>query len=302
MIRPRYEHTLAAACEVRGRGYWSGQTIHVRFLPAAAGTGIRMVRTDLPGRPQCPALTSHAAEQSLRTNLSAGAARFEMIEHLMAALYALQIDNCIVEVDAAEMPGFDGSAQRFTDALRAAGLVEQTAVRKCYVIDRPFRVGDETCWVTAEPVSGDRACYEYHLDYGDHTPIVPQTYSGTLDAMTFCRELAAARTFVTADQVAQLQAQGVGRHVGPQDLLVFDANGLIDNALRFDNECARHKTLDLIGDLSLVGVDLIGRFVSCRGGHRLNAELARALAAAMPAACRPTATFAQPAAASRPAA
>lgn len=302
MIRPRYEHTLAAACEVRGRGYWSGQTIHVRFLPAAAGTGIRMVRTDLPGRPQCRALTSHAAEQSLRTNLTAGAARFEMIEHLMAALYALQVDNCVVEVDAAEMPGLDGSAQAFIDALRTAGLVKQSVVRKSYVVDCSFRVGDETCWVTAEPIAGDLACFEYHLDYGDDAPIAPQAYSGTLEAITFCRELAAARTFVTADQVAQLQAQGVGCHVGPQDLLVFDANGLIDNALRFDNECARHKTLDLIGDLSLVGVDLIGRFVSCRGGHRLNAELARELAAVMQASCQPAATPPLPATASRPAA
>ncbi len=202
-----------------------------------------------------------------------------MIEHVMAALYALEIDNCVIEVDGEEMPGLDGSALAIAQSLRSVGLVVQAAARKRFIIDRMFRVGDETCWIEAGPVAGGHARYEYRLDYGDDSPIAAQSYSGILSAHTFCRELAPARTFVTAQQVTQLQAQGVGKHVGPQDLLVFDDNGLVDNTFRFANECARHKTLDLIGDLALAGVDLIGRFVSHRGGHRLNAALARQLAA-----------------------
>ncbi len=285
MIRPRNEHTLAASCEVRGRGYWSGQQVCVRFVPAPAGNGIRFVRTDLPGRPFCCALTSHADEQSYRTNLCRGEAKFEMIEHVMATLYALEIDNCFVEVDAEEMPGMDGSSLGFAEALRSVGLVVQAAARKRYIVDRPFRVGDQTCWIEAGPVADGHPLFEYHLDYGNTSPIKAQSYRGSLNAHSFCRELASARTFVTAQQVTQFQAQGVGEHVGPGDLLVFSEHGLIANALRFDNECARHKALDLVGDLALAGVDLIGRFVSHRGGHRLNAELARQLAMFAHASC-----------------
>lgn len=279
MIGPRSEHTLAACCEIRGRGYWSGHDVRVRFLPAAAGTGIRLVRTDRPGQPSCRALTIHTDEQAFRTNLCAGEARFEMIEHLMAALYALQVDNCVIEMNGEEVPGLDGSALAITQTLHSVGLTVQAAAKKCVIIDRTFRIGDETCWVEATPVADGHARYEYHLDYGACSPIGVQSYSGILSADTFFQELAPARTFVTAQQVTQLQAQGVGKHVGPQDLLVFDDNGLVGNSFRFPNECARHKTLDLIGDLALVGVELIGRFVSHRGGHRLNAALARQLAA-----------------------
>ncbi len=253
--------------------------MNVRFIPAAAGSGIEWVRGDLAGRPACKALTKNTDEQSLRTNLSCGEARFQMIEHLMAALYALEIDNCVIEIDGEEIPGFDGSALAVTQVLQSVGLVAQSKVRTRLIIDREIRVGDDHCWITAEPTSDGGACFEYHLDYGDDSPIRSQSYRGTLTASMFCRELAPARTFVTAQQVAQLQAQGVGKHVGPQDLLVFDDQGLVDNQFRFANECARHKTLDLIGDLALAGVELIGRFVSHRGGHRLNAELARHLAA-----------------------
>jgi len=278
VIRPRNEHSLAAACDVSGRGYWSGIEVCVRFLPAAAGSGIRFVRSDLPGRPGCDAKTELTSDASFRTNLVNGSARFEMIEHAMAALYALEIDNCVVEVSGLELPALDGSAQALVDALRAVGLVVQAQARKRYIVDRTIRVGDESCWIEASPVADGHPVYEYHLDYGDHSPIPRQSYRGSLNAYSFCRELASARTFVTADQVALLQSKGVGSHVGPQDLLVFSDQGIVNNSLRFANECARHKALDLVGDLALTGVDLVGRFVSHRGGHRLNGELAKILA------------------------
>ena len=278
MIRPRNEHSLAAVCEVRGRGYWSGIEVSVRFLPAATDTGIRFVRSDLPGRPGCDAVCGLTSDASFRTNLIRGSARFEMIEHVMASLYALEIDNCIVEVSGEELPGMDGSSLAFVEALRSVGLIVQAAGRKRYIVDRTFRVGDENSWIEASPVADGHPVYEYHLDYGVDSPIIPQSYRGCLNAYSFCRELASARTFVTADQVTLLQSKGVGRHVGPSDLLVFGNDGLVGNSLRFSNECARHKTLDLVGDLALAGVDLVGRFVSHRGGHRLNGELAKLLA------------------------
>jgi UDP-3-O-[3-hydroxymyristoyl] N-acetylglucosamine deacetylase len=278
VIRPRNEHTIAAECEVTGRGYWSGVPVRVRFRPGSAGSGVRFVRVDLPGQPSVAATTKHSSGQSMRTNLSRDAAMFEMIEHVMAALYALEIDNCVVEADAEEMPGLDGSSAAYVEALQAVGMVMQASARKRYIVDRVFRLGDATSWIEVSPSKLGCATFEYRLDYGISSPIPPQTYAHILTPNNFCRELANARTFVTAEQAAKLRSSGIGSHVTNQDLIVFDAGGnVIENQLRYADECARHKTLDLIGDIAMAGVDLVGTFVSYRGGHRLNGEIAAML-------------------------
>ncbi len=276
-MRPRNEHTIAAPCEVSGRGYWSGQRVTVRFKPAEARTGIRLIRTDLPGCPSCPATAAHRDDESLRTNVSLGAAKFQLIEHMMAALYALEIDNCLVEIDGEEFPGLDGSSDGFVRALESVGLVVQAAARSRYFVDRFLRVGDANSWIEVSPVQQGPAVFEYHLDYGDQSPVAKQSYRVSLTPEIFRHEVAQARTFVTLDQAQTLRRHGVAAHVTNADLLVFDADGVVDNALRYSNECARHKALDLIGDLALAGVDLVGQFVSHRGGHRLNGQLASLL-------------------------
>lgn len=285
MIRSRHEQTLARPCEISGRGYWSGDTVHLRCLPAAAGSGIRFVRIDLPEQPVCPATCRFTDAVSMRTNLVNGDAKLEMVEHLMAALYALQIDNCQIEIDGYELPGLDGSAAPYVAALQAAGVTPQLPQRTCYVIEQSLRIGDDQSWIEVSPVDDGQAVFAYHLDYGPDSAIPPQRYQARLSPAVFMNEISAARTFVTADQVARLKTAGVGQHVSNEDLLVFAADGsLVGNELRFVNECARHKTLDLIGDLALVGVELIGRFESYRGGHRLNGQLARQLADLLAAA------------------
>ena len=279
MIRPRNEHTIAAECEVTGRGYWSGIPIRVRFRPSAACSGIRFVRVDLPGMPFCLANSQFSTSHSMRTNLASGNAAFQMVEHVMAALYALEIDNCVVETDAEEMPGLDGSSNAFVDALQSVGLVMQAAARKRYIVDRVMRVGDAASWIEVSPSRRGCASFEYRLDYTGASPIPRQACYHLLTPNNFCRELASARTFVTAAQAQQLRDNGVGAHVTNSDLVVFDDDGsVVGNKLRYDNECARHKVLDLIGDLAMAGVDLVGEFVSFRGGHRLNGELASMLA------------------------
>ena len=278
VIRPRNEHTIAAECTISGRGYWSGKPVRLRFAPAGTNTGIRFVRSDLPGQPYCPANTTFADGTSYRTNIARGEARFEMIEHVMAALYALEIDNCLVISTAEEMPGLDGSAWAYVEALQSVGLVMQANARKRFIVDRTMHVGDPAAWIEVSPTQRDCGSFEYNLDYGPSSPIKAQTHRQMLTPSQFAKELAKARTFVTADQAEQLRSSGVGAHVTNQDLIVFSDEGeVIDNQLRFDNECARHKTLDLIGDLALAGVDLVGNVVSYRGGHRLNAQLAREL-------------------------
>lgn len=275
MMVHRNEHTLASPCVVSGRGYWTGRHVHVTCSPAAQGTGIVLARADLPGEPTCPAKLEFADGVTFRTNLRRGEASFEMVEHLLAALRGLEIDNCLVTTDGSELPGLDGSASAWVDALQSAGLVIQAASRPPARIETPIRVETDGGWIAAEPITGDDPIFEYHLDYGDNAVIAPQSFRILLTPRQFTQHVATARTFVTRRQADELRAGGLAMHVTHQDLLVIDESGPVDNAFRFRDECARHKTLDLIGDLSLVGVQVIGRFTSHRGGHRLNAMLAR---------------------------
>jgi UDP-3-O-[3-hydroxymyristoyl] N-acetylglucosamine deacetylase len=265
--------------QVSGFGYWSGDDVLVEFRAAPAGTGIVFVRGDLKPPLRIPACVHHRIEVPRRTTLSAHGARVEMVEHVMAALGGLQIDNCEVWIDRPETPGCDGSSLPFVEALQRAGIVEQDAPRERLVVSRPVRVGDDDCWVEARPSAIAALSLECLIDYGPSGPIGRQTFQLVLTPASFCRELAAARTFLLEQEALQLQQQGLGRRVTSRDLLVFDARGPIDNPLRFPDECVRHKTLDMVGDLSLAGRDLVGHFVAHCSGHRLNAEVVGALLA-----------------------
>ncbi|WP_146453959.1 UDP-3-O-acyl-N-acetylglucosamine deacetylase [Rubripirellula tenax] len=277
MHRSRNEHTTAVTCMIHGRGYWSGQAVTVTVHPAPMGTGICMVRTDLDSRPQCVANVSHREDASLRTNLVCGDARFQMVEHLMAALAALEIDNAIVEIDREELPSLDGSSLAFVEQLSRAGLVIQARPKQRLIVHDRYRVGSSSGWVEAMPSKHGETYYEYQLSYDDETPIAPQAFGIELTPDRFIREIAPARTFVTAEQAEQIRATGLASHVTNQDLLVIDETGPIENSFRFANECARHKTLDMIGDLALTGVEIVGRFTSFRGGHNLNGRMAAQL-------------------------
>ena len=274
----RNQHTIAATCEVSGRGYWSGQAVRVVIHPAALGTGIRLVRVDLAQPNTCLAAVRFREDASLRTNLSHGDARFQMVEHLMAALAALEIDNVLVEIDAEELPALDGSSRGFVESLSRSGLIVQAAPRRRLVIRDRYRIGNRDGWIELTPSQHGETYFEYQLSFDDDTPISPQAFGVELTPDRFIREVASARTFVTASQAAMIRQSGVASHVTNQDLLVIGDEGPIENAFRFPNECARHKTLDLIGDLALSGVEFIGRVTSFRGGHSLNGRVAERLA------------------------
>lgn len=273
----RNQHSIATDCEVTGRGYWTAKPVRVVMRPAPVGTGIQLIRSDLPGRPSCPAHVSRRDDTQLRTIVSQGDAKFEMIEHVMAALYALEIDNCIVEIDGCEFPGLDGSSQPYIEALSAAGLVIQAAERPRLVIEQVITLREGLSWITASPTPTGISHFGYQLVFDEAGPIANQSYGFSCTPIRFCRDVAPARTFVTEQQAEALRARGVAQHVSCQDLLVFGDDGPIDNEVRFRNECARHKALDLVGDLALVGVELVGKFISYRGGHSLNGRMAKAL-------------------------
>ncbi len=281
IIGYRPQRTLARAVEVAGTGLVTGREVRVRFVPAAANSGIVFVRRDRSGL-TIPAQVGWVRQTQRRTTLGTPPDAITLVEHVLAALSGLRIDNCQVELDGPEPPGLDGSAAGYVAALQQAGTVLQGAMRPIWAVHKPLRVVSAGSSLTLYPPdSGEPGLrISYHLDYGPYGPIPPQRVSRTLTPQVFQNELAACRTFVTLAEAEELQRQGVGRHLGPEGLLVFGPQGLLHNRLRFADEPARHKVLDLIGDLALWGADLAGHVVAYRSGHSLNVELVRRLAAA----------------------
>lgn len=277
MHSTRSQRTIAGPAAVAGFGYWSGRDVCVEFRPAPIDNGIVFVRSDLEGCPTIEASVCHRIEMPRRSSLQKGTVRVDMIEHVMAALGGLGIDNCEVRVDEAEMPGCDGSSQPFVEALDAAGIVVQDAPAQRHVVQETIRLGSTDCWIEVRPSVSGQTVLECRLDYGEGSPIGYQSYRLVLTPESFRRELAACRTFVLKEEAAWLLAQGLGQRVSVRDLLVFDDHGPIDNRLRFPDECVRHKMMDLVGDLALSGCTFIGEFIAYRSGHRLNAELVRTI-------------------------
>ncbi len=249
----------------------------VEFRPAAADTGIVFIRGDHEPPQRIPARVQHRLEVPRRTTLGLGGSRVEMVEHAMGALHGLGIDNCEVWMDRAEMPGCDGSSQPFVKALQEAGSTSLPELRSQLVVRQPLRVGTKDRWVEARPSQDGRLSLECRIDYGPRGPIGHQRFRISMNPEAFCRELAPARTFLLEEEALQLRQQGLGLRVTPRDLLVFDDQGPMDNSLRFPDECVRHKTLDLVGDLALADRDLVGHFVAHCSGHHLNAALVSAL-------------------------
>ena len=272
----RKQTTIDRPSQVSGFGFWSGRDVTIEFRPAPANTGLVFVRADLPDNPRVPALVHHRVQGPRRTTLVHQGCAVELVEHVLAAAFALQIDNCEIWVDRPEIPGCDGSSQPFVDALIQAGRVELNAPRPYRVVTQTIQVGDSHSWVRAEPIKVPDLELTYNLNY-ECPAIGSQSFSANVEPAVFVDDVAPARTFVLKSEADQLQERGLGRRVEYSDILVFDDNGPIENQLRFDDECARHKLLDMIGDFALIGCDLFGKFTAHRSGHYLNAKMAFAI-------------------------
>ncbi|HEX8200007.1 MAG TPA: UDP-3-O-acyl-N-acetylglucosamine deacetylase [Isosphaeraceae bacterium] len=272
----RSQQTIAREAGVRGVGFLHGSDVRMRFRPAAADTGVVFVRADLPGRPEVPAHIRHVVPRRRRTSLERGEATVEMVEHVLAALAGLHIDNCIVELDSVETPGCDGSSRAFVEALAAAGVVAQDRPREVLVIRQPITVREGPAALTAHPGDGGLVL-SYQLDYGRDTPIGCQSLFLEVGPESFVAELAPSRTFLLEAEAVALRQQGIGLRTTEADLLIFGPDGVRGNHLRYPDECVRHKILDMVGDLALAGKDLVGHVVAHRSGHHLNVELVRGL-------------------------
>jgi UDP-3-O-acyl N-acetylglucosamine deacetylase len=273
----RRQSTIETPVQVSGFGFWSGRDVTIEFRPAAANTGIVFVRADLPHYPRVPAVIHYRAQGPRRTTLVYQGCAIELVEHVMAALSGMQIDNCEVWVNRQEIPGCDGSSQPFVQAIKNAGRKEFDAPRCYRVVESVVRVGDENAWIQAEPSDSNEFEITYNLDYPNDEVIGKQTFSATLSPEIFTTEIAPARTFVLVSEAEQMRKQGLGTRVQYSDMLIFGEDGLIQNKLRFPDECARHKLLDMVGDFGLLNSTLIGKFTAYRSGHWLNAMMAFAL-------------------------
>jgi UDP-3-O-[3-hydroxymyristoyl] N-acetylglucosamine deacetylase len=273
----RRQRTLARPVSVTGFGYFSGQDVRVEFWPAAESAGITFVRHDIGPQSRIPASPEMRIDMPRRTTLEHGGARVEMVEHILAALAGMRVDNCEVWVDAQEMPGCDGSSRAFVDAIDAAGVVEQRSAVPQIVVRQTVRVGGSDRWIEAQPSRTAGLSLSFDLDFGANTAIGHQTYAIDLTPDSFRREIASCRTFITEDVTQAMLAEGRGSRVTPRDLLIFGPHGPVDNSLRFADECARHKLLDVVGDLALTGCEIIGHVVAYRCGHALHVELAKRL-------------------------
>jgi UDP-3-O-[3-hydroxymyristoyl] N-acetylglucosamine deacetylase len=274
----RKQRTLTRPVQVNGFGFWSGRDVCVEFRPAPPDAGLTFVRVDLDPVVRIPAHVQHRIEVPRRTTLASGGVRVEMVEHILAACAGLQLDNCEIWVNEPEMPGFDGSSWPFVEALLSAGLTDQAAVRRQLVVTHTLRVGDHSSWIAAHPRSGG-LFIDYQLDYGPG-PIGRQSLDLEVTCDHFVQQLARARTFLTVAEAEWLRHNGLGSRVTYRDLLVIGEQGPVENQLHYSDECVRHKTLDVLGDLALIGCDIVGRIVAYRSGHRLNADLGALLLAA----------------------
>lgn len=272
------QKTLQKQISVEGLGLFSGEPATLTLEPAGTDTGIAFVREQDGKSARIPAVVNNVIKRPRRTCLRNGILNVETIEHCMAALVGMGVDNATVRVTGGtigELPAGDGSSQIFVDAITEAGLVEQDADQSPLIIRKPTQVTLDDATLAALPGPEDHL--EIIYDYEAPAPIGRQIFAFRLGDDDFVRQLAPARTFVFEQEARELQARGMGKHLKPGDVLVISPDGPIHTEYRFADECARHKVLDLIGDLFLVGRPIRGRIVARKSGHALNHLLAKRL-------------------------
>jgi UDP-3-O-[3-hydroxymyristoyl] N-acetylglucosamine deacetylase len=267
-----YQQTIAEKVSCTGTGLHSGAPAHLTLYPARANSGIVFVRTDLATPVEIPARSAHVHSTVFATTLGRGDATIGTVEHLMAALYGLGIDNIRVEVDGPELPVMDGSSAPFVYLLRSAGLFVQQERRRVLRLRRKLEVVDGERRISIEPSRDLRVSYA--VDF-EHPAIRRQEFHmRTLDADAFEREISAARTFGFLEEVRALWEAGLAKGGSLENTVVLDDAKVVNTeGLRWVDEFVRHKTLDLFGDLALIGMPLQGHVRVERGGHWLHQRL-----------------------------
>ncbi len=273
-----FQTTIAAPVALKGTGVHSGAPVGITFQPAEANSGVIFSRTLADGGSvEYRAISSQVGPTDLCTILGVSPAKWvATIEHVMAALYALGIDNVMVEVDGAEMPIMDGSSYPFIEAIEQVGIVNLGIKRRYIRVLKPVRIDSGASWAEFRPHDGTR--FEVEIDFT--SPLIGrQSWNGELTAQTFKQELSRARTFGFMRDVERLWAAGYALGSSLENSVVISDDDTIVNVegLRYVDEFVRHKTLDAVGDLALAGAQFIGCYRSYRGGHKMNANALKAL-------------------------
>jgi UDP-3-O-[3-hydroxymyristoyl] N-acetylglucosamine deacetylase/3-hydroxyacyl-[acyl-carrier-protein] dehydratase len=267
------QKTIKKPIELSGVGLHTGVKVNLKFKPAPLNTGINFIRVDAKDSPMIKASILNVLDQDKsprRTSIGNGSVEIHTIEHLMAALWATGVDNLLVEINGPELPGLDGSARDFIDALKRAGLENQGVQKKVYQVRSPIWVEQDEAMLMVLPDKNFRVSYT--LNY-EHPMLKAQYISFIIDEDTFEKEIALSRTFCLEREATDLKQQGLGKGANYDNTVVVGKEGVIDNKLRFEDEFARHKILDLLGDLYLLGHPIKGHIIAVRSGHPLNMRL-----------------------------
>jgi len=264
------QRTLRRSTTCAGIGLHSGSKVTLSLRPAPADFGIRFRRADLGGL-EVPATADHVGGINYATGLSRDAVKVDTVEHLLAALVSLGVDNAIVELNSPEVPIMDGSAAPFIYLIQEAGVRALNAPRKFLKVLRPITLSRDDKRIALYP--SDHFKVTYSIAY-DHPLLRHQSRTMRITETSFVEEIAAARTFTFLKEVEQLRKQGLALGGSLENAIVVGDTGVLNHALRFDDEFVRHKILDVIGDMALLGHPIIGHLVAHRGGHGLHTAFA----------------------------
>lgn len=275
MIRQK---TIKGPVEIEGTGLQTGKKVKLTLRSSPADSGINFIRVDLPNKPllnlQSIDLGRANPIKTRRTALGTGPAEVQTTEHLLAALSGLSIDNIVIESDNVEMPGLDGSARDFLAAMKKAGTIEQDLPRKVLKVEEPVWCKDGDRFLAVFPDEDFKISYLLSYNYPG---LESQFFTTTVNEINFEKEIAPARTFCLKREAVILLAMGLGKGANYNNTLVIGKSGPVKNAFRFPNEPVRHKVLDLIGDLYILGMPIKGHVVAIKSGHKLNMELVKKL-------------------------
>lgn len=273
-----HQHTLKKSVSCCGVGLHSGRTVNLTIKPAAVDNGIRFLRTDLPGSSHLNAHMDKVVDTRLATTIGTDSFNISTTEHLLAAIRSNGIDNVDIELDSSEVPIMDGSAEPFIKLLKSAGKQKQNGMRKILRIIKPIRYEDGECRIKVTPYNGFKITGEISFD---DTLIRTQKYTIELEQERFTREIARARTFGYVEQVEELWANGLALGGTLENVIAIHWNRksiLNEDGLRFKDEFIRHKVLDLVGDLTLLGCPLYGHVSAYKSGHTQHLGFMRAIA------------------------
>lgn len=268
-----YQRTIKKEASYSGIGLHTGKKVKITFKPAPVDSGVRFVRVDLEGKPQIPAEIGKVIKASRETSIGEGELKVQSVEHVLAVLTGLGIDNLIIEIDSDEVPAADGSALPFVQVFKQARIVEQEKEKRYLELKEPVSYVKEDVYLVALP--NEELKISYTIDF-DHPVLKTQFASLVMSEDTFIKEIAPARTFGFESEVRELREKGLIKGGSLENAVVIGEKGILNKEpLRFPDEFVRHKILDLLGDLYLIGAPLKAHIVALKSGHGANVELVK---------------------------